>query len=76
MNMYTLAHGCLPCSIEHSIDALWFTLPPLIAYLRAVWHHRRRHGDCGEAGRTNPQTKEENSWTKQKLSEPACKNKD
>jgi len=45
--MYTLAHGCLPCSIEHSIDALWFTLPPLIAYLRVVWHHRRRHRDCG-----------------------------
>jgi hypothetical protein len=42
-----IAHGCLPCSIEHSIDALWFTLPLLIPYLRAVWHHRRRHGDCG-----------------------------
>jgi len=47
MNMYTIAHGCLPCSIEHSIDALWFTLPLLIPYLRAVWHHRRRHRDCG-----------------------------
>lgn len=48
--MYTLAHGCLPCSIEHAADALWFTLPLLIPYLRAVWHHRRRHGDCSRSG--------------------------
>jgi len=57
MNMYTIAHGCLPCSIEHSIDALWFTLPPLIAYLRAVWHHRRRHRDCDK----HPTEKKERS---------------